>query len=111
MMSMGHKYILISVSLTKHALQMEMPNEMRLRFLEYLEKFTDNVLTPAVIAMVEPIDEKGLELWNEIKKLGYGMSPPNVFDALYRKFDVFAALNPSLQAAYDEACRPWRRSA
>jgi len=27
------------------------------------------------------------------------------------KFEVFASLNPSLQRAYDEACRPWSKSA
>jgi hypothetical protein len=68
------------------------------------------LLTPAIIAMVDPIDEKGLEIVEEARKLGYGPLPPNMFTVLDQKFEVFAALNPSLQAAYDEACRPWMKA-
>ncbi|MBR0936686.1 hypothetical protein [Bradyrhizobium jicamae] len=113
MISMGHTYTLVMASVTKRALQGEMPTEMRLMFLDHLEKMTDGTLTPAVISMVEPIDDKGYELYQEAAKLGYGRDgrSPNFFTVLHQKFDVFAALNPSLQRAYDEACRPWRRSA
>jgi hypothetical protein len=107
MMSMGHKYTLVMASVAKWALQADMSPELRLQFLGHLEKLTDRVCTPAVIAVVEPIDAKGLELYHEATKLGYGYQRPNLFDVLYQKFDVFAALNPSLQRAYDEACRPW----
>lgn len=110
MISMGHRYTLVFASVTKWALQGEMPTEMRLDFLSHLEKMTDNVLTPEIIAMVEPIDKDGLELYTEAVKLGYGGSP-DAFSVLDQKFDVFAALNPSLRRAYDEACRPWRKSA
>ena len=115
MMSMGHKYTLVIVSVTKRALQGDMPIEMRLNFLNHLEKMTDMTLTPAVIALVEPIDNKGYELYREAMKLGFRSTwapgigrQTNAFDVLYEKFDVFAALNPSLVRAYDEACRPWR---
>src|ERR1700741_4806071 len=104
MISMGHRYTLVMASLTKWALQgSDMPPEMRLEFLGHLEKMTDQVLTPAVIALVEPMDAKGWEIYHEAQKLGYGHSRPNLFDVLYQKFDLFAALNPSLQRAYDEA--------
>ena len=106
--SIGHTWSLVCASIAKHALQSKnMPPEMRLQFLEHLEKMTDATLTPAVIAIVEPMDPKGLELWHEATKLGYGPRSPNVFDALYKKFAIFAECNSSLKAAYDEACRPW----
>lgn len=119
MMSMGHKYELVMISATKSCLQGEMPSEMRLEFLNYIDKMSDNVLTPAVIALVEPMDNDSWELYCEAMKLGYdivwsketGRRQPNAFDVLYEKFDVFAALNPSVQRAYDEACRPWKQRA
>jgi hypothetical protein len=117
MMSMGHRYTLVMASVTKWCLQSEMPPDMRLDFLSHLEKMVDGTLTPAVIALVEPIDKEGLELYSEAMKLGTDQifstpgRQPNAFDVLHQKFDVFAALNPSLRAAYDEACRPWKQSA
>jgi hypothetical protein len=48
-----------------------------------------------------------MELIEEARKLGYRGFGENFFTVLYKKFDVFAALNPSLVRAYDEACRPW----
>jgi hypothetical protein len=114
---MGHIYSLVMISVTKRALQGEMPPAMRLEFLDHLEKQVDHILTPAIIALVDPIDDKGWELYREAMKLGFGRDwsagprPPCVFDVLYKKFDVFATLNPSLQRAYDEACRPSQRSA
>jgi hypothetical protein len=117
MMSMGHTYGLVMISVTKWCLRGEMPPQMRLEFLDHLEKQVDSVLTPSVIAIVEPIDNKGLELYREAMKLGFGRDwssgprPPCVWDVLYEKFDVFAALNPSLQRARDEACRPWSKGA
>src|ERR1700761_6331782 len=108
---MGHKYTLVMISVAKKCLRGEMTPDVRLKFLGYLEKFTDNVLTPEIIALVEPIDEKGSELYQEAMKLGFGMKSPNAFNILDQKFDVLATLNPSLKLAYDEACRPWTRVA
>lgn len=114
MMSKGQIYTLVLASVAKRALQSEMLPEMRLEFLSHLEKMADNVLTPDVIAMVEPIDDRGEELYKEACKLGFEVvfepgrgRRPDAFDVLHQKFDVFAALNPSLQRAYDEACRSW----
>lgn len=101
-MSYGHKYTLVCASLAKHALQSEMPAEMRLEFLSHLEKMVDPYLTPEIIAMVDPMDERGLELSLEAGKLGY-KTRPSALDVYAQKFDVFAALNPSLQRAYDAA--------
>lgn len=103
MISMGHVYTLVLVSHLKEVLQQEMPPEWRLQFLEHLEKMQDVVLTPAVIALIEPMDGRGMELIEEARKLGYRSYPRSFFTVLYEKFDVFAALNPSLQRAYDAA--------
>jgi hypothetical protein len=108
---MQHRYTLVMASVAKWALKSEMPLEMRLNFLGHLEKMVDSTLTPAVIGLVEPIDEKGLELYSEAMKLGHDPRGPNLFNVLHQKFDVFAALNSSLQRAYDEACQTWSTSA
>jgi hypothetical protein len=107
MMSNGHRYTLIFVSVAKLALQSEMPPEQRLEFLRHLEKMTDATLTPAVVALVHPMDPRGWELYSAATKLGYGPQSPNLFTVLQQKFDVFADLNPSLRSAYDEAVRPY----
>jgi hypothetical protein len=97
----GYQYTLVCVSLTKWALQSEMPAEMRLEFLGHLEKMIAGPLTPDIIAMVEPMCDRGLQLSSEAQKLGHFKA----LDVYADKFEVFAALNPSLQAAYDEAFR------
>ncbi|MCW2219508.1 hypothetical protein M2232_003040 [Bradyrhizobium japonicum] len=90
------------MSVAKRALQGEMPADMRLDFLTHLEKMIDNVVTAEIIAMIEPMDDDGYELFREIQKLGYGPMP-NALDMLAKKFDVFARCNPSLRRAYDAA--------
>ena len=92
-MSRGHKYTLVCASLAKRALQGEMPPEMRLEFLSHLDKMVDTHLTPAVIAMVEPMCSRGLELSMEASKLGRFKA----LDVYADKFDVFARPNPSLR--------------
>jgi len=118
MMSKGHVYTLVMASHLKRVLQGEMSADWRLTFLSHLEKMVDQTLTPEILAMVEPMDEGGAELFNEAAKLGFKVviepgvgRRPDAFDVLYQKFDVFAALNPSLRRAYDEVCRPWLRAA
>ena len=101
-MSYGHRYTLVCASLAKFALKSEMPAPMRLEFLNHLEKMVDRWLTPEIIAMVEPMDERGLELSREAAKLGY-KERPSALDVYADKFDVFATLNPSLRRAYDAA--------
>ncbi len=102
--STGHRYTLVMASLTKRALKTEMPAEMRLEFLGHLEKMSDSVLTSEVLSIVEPMDDKSYELYEEAAKLGYGPRYPNVFTVLDQKFDVFATLNPSIHAARDATC-------
>ena len=101
-MSHGHRYTLVLASLTKRCLQAKMPPKMQLEFLQHLDKMTDQWITPQIIAMIEPMDDEGLELSLEAKKLGF-TGQPNALDVYANKFDVFAALNPSLRRAYDAA--------
>jgi hypothetical protein len=109
--SMGHRYTLVLASHVKRILQGELPPQWRLEFLNHLEKMVDSVLTADIIALVEPMDDEGAELLEEARKLGYDPRGPNMFNVLDQKFDIFAALNPSLQRACDAACQPWSKSA
>ncbi|WP_441232682.1 hypothetical protein [Bradyrhizobium sp. 1200_D9_N1_1] len=102
MMTCGHRYTLVLASLAKRALAGEMPNNMRLEFLQHLDRMTDMWVTPEVIAMVDPMDERGYQLSREAAKLGY-RGRPSALDIYAQKFEIFAALNPSLQRAYDAA--------
>lgn len=106
-MSIGLKYTLVAASVAKLALKGEMPAPLRLRFLSALEKMVDGSLTAEIIAMVDPIDPRGFELTREAAKLGY-LNRPSAFDVYANKFEVFAALNPSLQRAYEAASFPHR---
>jgi hypothetical protein len=99
----GHKMTLVCASLAKHALQGDMPPQMRLEFLGHLDKMVDRILTAEIIAMVEPMYSRGLELSMEAQKLGRSKA----LDVYADKWDVFARLNPSLQRAADKAAEPW----
>lgn len=108
---MGERYSLVLASHVKRILLWELSPEWRLDFLKHLEKMADGTLTADVLALVEPMDDEGAELLNEARKLGYGPFRPNMFTVLDQKFEVFAALNPSLKLAVDEMNRPWKASA
>jgi hypothetical protein len=99
----GHKMTLVCASLAKHALLGEMPPAMRLELLGYLDKMIDRIVTAEIIAMVEPMDSRGLELSMEAQKLGRFKA----LDVYADKWDVFARLNPSLQRAMEKAAEPW----
>jgi hypothetical protein len=94
---------LVSASITKRALQSEMPPAMRLAFLGHLDKMVDQTLTAEIIAMIEPMDDNAFELTREARKLGHS----NALDVYADKWDVFAGLNPSLQRAMEKAAEPW----
>jgi hypothetical protein len=95
MITRGHKYVVVSASITKRCLQGEMPADMRLQFLQHLEKMSDQVLTAEKIARIEPICDAGYQIVQEAMKLG----PYKALDVYADKFEVFAALNPSLRIA------------
>jgi hypothetical protein len=78
-----------------------MPAEMRLEFLQHLEKMADNFLTDEVIAIIEPLSKDSFEIVEEARKLGASRA----LDVYAHKFDVFAALNPSFVEALKRANR------
>jgi hypothetical protein len=88
----GYKYTLVLASHTKRVLQAELPDEWRLKFLGHLEKMLDSWLTPAMMAALEPMDDKGEEIAAEIRKVG----PMKALDVYADTFVAFASLNPSL---------------
>jgi hypothetical protein len=109
MITIGARYTLVLASHVKWVLQNELDPQWRLTFLDHLDKMTDDVLTSHILAMVEPMDPAGREILEEARKLGY-KTRPNMFTVLDQKFEVFAALNPSLQRACEEIERPLRRT-
>lgn len=94
MITKGHRYTAVMISLTKRALIGEMPLDMRLEFLQHVETLSDQVLTPEVIAAIEPMSDDGYSIVQEAIKLGW----PAALDIFAAKFAAFAALNPSLLA-------------
>ncbi len=92
----GHRYTLILISLTKMCVQSEMPVSMRLRFLEQLNKMTDDYITDEVVAAIEPMCNEAYEIVREAQKLG-----PKALDqyADMKVFSAFVAKNPSLLTA------------
>lgn len=92
--SRGHRWTLVMISLTKKALQSDMPAAMRLEFLEHLERMSDLWLKPEYVAMVEPMCDEAYEIAEEANKLGPAKSL-DVF-AEHPTFKAFCTLNPSL---------------
>jgi hypothetical protein len=90
----GRKYILVMISVIKRFLAEESTTPFyRLKFLEFLDKFSDAWLTPAAVGMIEPMCDDGYEIVKEARQLG-----SKQFDtyAKHEVFSAFAALNPSL---------------
>ncbi|MGJ4908869.1 hypothetical protein [Bradyrhizobium sp. HKCCYLS2033] len=97
-LSRGQKYTLVYVSLAKMALQTEMPPDMRLQFLQSIEKSVDIWLSADMIASIAPMDERSYEIMKEIMKLDRGKpaGKRKSLDICADKFEIFAALNPTL---------------
>lgn len=95
MITRGHQYTLVMISITKLCLKGEIPPDMRLKFLQHLDKMCDQVITPEVIASIEPMCEDAYEIVQEAIKLG----PKKALDVYADKFEVFATLNPTLRIA------------
>jgi hypothetical protein len=99
----GHLYTLVMISIVKRVLTMEMPAAERLQFLERLDKMpaTSEWLTAEMVAVVEPVCDKGNELVTEARKLG----AKKALDVYAEHFSTFAVLNPSLVAALKQSTR------
>jgi hypothetical protein len=82
------------ISVTKRALVGEMPNELRLRLLEILDKMSRyELLSPEVVARIDPICDGGYEIFDEARKLGKKWLDKI---AEHDVFCTFCTLNPSL---------------
>ena len=90
----GHRYTLVMISVTKRALVGEMPNELRLRFLEILDRISGfEFLSPEVVARIDPICDGGAEIVDEARKLGKKWLDKIAEHDVFR---TFCTLNPSL---------------
>jgi hypothetical protein len=103
----GHRYTLVIISETKRLLAMNLSAEHRLRFLEFLDNCTDNVLTAETISIIEPMSDEAYEMVKEARKLG----TKKALDVLARweVFNAFIALNPSILTAI-KMQPPYRRA-
>jgi hypothetical protein len=92
----GNRYTLVLISEAKRALTAELPVELRLRFLEFLDSLPD-VWPAEIIASIAPMCDAAAEIMHEARKLG----PQKAFDkcAEWDVFNAFVALNPSLLEA------------
>jgi hypothetical protein len=93
--STGERYTLVFISLVKRMLSMEIPQNYRLQYLEWLDR--DRDITPEMIGAVNRMCVDGYELLREAQKLG----AKKALDVISRLevFTAFVALNPSVLAA------------
>jgi len=92
----GCRYMLATISEVKWWLEQKIPDDARLRFLEFLER-QDDLFSVDAIAQVDPMPGEGREIIQEARKLG----KDKWLDVVAR-WDVFGALvaiNPSMLQA------------
>jgi hypothetical protein len=103
----GWRYSIVMASITKRMLGFDMPDDIRLQFLDHLDKMTSGGdgrwFTAEMMAKIEPMDDRGYAIYREAQKLG----PKKALDVLAEMFPAFAMLNNSLIAALNE--QPHRR--
>lgn len=101
----GYAYTLVVVSLIKRWVNQDIPDEYRLKFLEWFDRMKGGPyqwLTADMIAAVSPMCDRGYEIYSEASKLDRGKpGKPGMFDALAKFFPAFAVLNPSLITALE----------
>lgn len=90
----GYWYDLVNISMVKRLLQMEMPTDVRLRFLEYLNSSPRGMMTLEAMQAVTPACAVAMKMLDE-------MNPLTIDDKcrLMQKWNVIAAfvnLNPSI---------------
>jgi hypothetical protein len=105
---MGYKYTVIIVSVIKRELAQDIPPEYRMKFLNQLDAMASggpegySWLTADMIAAIEPMCDRGDEMFCEALKLDRGRpGQPAMFNALDKFFPAFAVLNPSLMTALE----------
>jgi hypothetical protein len=102
----GYKYTVVIISGVKRMLAADIPVEYRLKFLERLDLMASNGnerwLTADMIAAIQPMCDRGQEMYSEAAKLDKGKpGRPGMLDALAKFFPAFAVLNPSLMIALE----------
>jgi hypothetical protein len=105
---MGYKYTVLIVSVIKRELAQDIPTEYRVKFLNQLDAMASggpdgySWLTTDMVAAIEPMCDRGDEMFCEASKLDRGRpGKPAMFDALDKFFSAFAVLNPSLMTALE----------
>lgn len=102
----GYQYTVVIISVIKRALAADIPVEYRLKFLNQLDRMANNPrdlwLTADMIASIDPMCDRGDEMYREAAKLDKGKpGRPGMLDALAKFFPAFAVLNPSLITALE----------
>jgi hypothetical protein len=93
----GYWHSLVDISQIKRMLQDEMPPDLRLRFLELLNKSVRDHLTLEAMQAVDPACDTAMKMLDEMKNLSFGDKC-----RLMHKWNVIAAfcnLNPSIVEA------------
>jgi hypothetical protein len=107
----GHRYTLVLISIVKRSLEMEIPGDFRLKFLEHLDRMpakeSSTWLTAEMVAGVDPICNKAYEIVDEARKLGASKA----LDIYADQFPIFAGLNPSLMNVLKQSPSHTARSA
>lgn len=93
----GYWYDLVNISQVKRLLQYDMPQDLRLRFLEVMNKHVKGLLTVEAMQRVEPACDATMKMLEEMKSLHIGDKC-----RLMQRWNVMAAfcnLNPSIVEA------------
>jgi hypothetical protein len=91
--SLGSRYTIVMMSVAKNFLAGELPTDLRLKLLKFLDNRQFSV---EAIAQLEPMGDEGFEIYKEAMKVG---SKGVAVLGRLEVFSAFAALHPSLLAA------------
>jgi hypothetical protein len=98
----GYQHLLLVIAYIKRALVLcEMKAGERLHHLEWLNKQTDNYISPEMLAIIEPMSDAEIAMMHEARSLDQNESDSKSFEILtnWKVFNSFLALNPSILAA------------
>jgi hypothetical protein len=102
-MTDAHRTVLLFISVAKRWLQGELSVAERLYILEWIDARADMMITPAVIAAIEPADDVSLEIVSEALRLSLAADDNGsaTFAVLERETVAgdLLALNPSITQA------------
>ena len=98
----GYQHLLLVIAYIKRVLVVcGMKAGERLHYLEWLNKQTDNYISPEMLAIIEPMSNAEMAMMHEAQSLDPKGSNSESFKILTRwnVFNSFLALNPSILAA------------